>query len=178
MPTSSQSAALVSHVGVTSYNVPTDAPESDGTRVWDHTKVCVVHVQAGGQEGVGYTFGGTEVAALIEAMLTEVVKGADAMAPTETYMAMWRKIRSVGRPGVASMAISAVDCALWDLKARILEVPLATLLGPLRESAAVYGSGGFTSYSNEQLASQLGGWARQAISAVKMKIGRNPHQDP
>jgi L-alanine-DL-glutamate epimerase-like enolase superfamily enzyme len=93
-------------------------------------------------------------------------------------MAMWRKIRNLGRPGIASMGISAVDCALWDLKARLLQVPLATLLGPVRHSAAVYGSGGFTSYTDEQLANQLEGWVRKGINAVKMKIGREPHRDP
>jgi len=76
------------------------------------------------------------------------------------------------------MAISAVDNALWDLKARLLDIPLVTLLGSVREAVPIYGSGGFTSYSQERLEEQLGGWgthpeddlarvraARQAIGA-------------
>ena len=69
---------------------------------------------------------------------------------------MVRAIRNLGRPGVSSMAISAVDTALWDLKARLLDLPLVTLLGASRDAVPVYGSGGFTSYSVEQLQSQLG----------------------
>lgn len=172
------SFVTIDHLEVSHYKIPTTPPESDGTREWNHTNMSVVHVHGGGHKGLGYTYGGSETAALIKGVLSEVVQGGDAMAPTELYMAMWRKIRNVGRPGVASMGISAVDCAIWDLKARLLNVPLATLLGPVRDAAAVYGSGGFTSYSNQQIAEQLGCWANQGMHAVKMKIGREPHRDP
>src|SRR5207237_7802064 len=86
-------------------------------------------------------------------------------------------IRNLGRPGIASMAISAVDTALWDLKARLLDLPLVTLLGAVRASVPVYGSGGFTSYSMAQLQEQLVGWVADGISRVKMKIGRHPADD-
>jgi len=75
------------------------------------------------------------------------------------------------------MAIAAVDTALWDLKARLLGLPLATLLDAVRSEVPIYGSGGFTSYSDEQLASQLGGWAELGIPRVKMKVGRSPDRD-
>ncbi len=90
---------------------------------------------------------------------------------------MWQHIRNLGRPGICSMAISAVDCAVWDLKAKLLDLPLVTLLGQMRRGIPVYGSGGFTSYSEEQLASQLSGWVKQGIHAVKMKVGRNAQKD-
>ena len=66
---------------------------------------------------------------------------------------MGRSCRNLGRPGVASMAITAVDTALWDLKARLLGLPLATLLDAARADVPIYGSGGFTSYSDERLGS-------------------------
>ena len=75
------------------------------------------------------------------------------------------------------MAISAVDSALWDLKARLLGLPLAVLLGKCRDRVPIYGSGGFTSYSIAQLQSQLGGWATQGIGMMKMKVGTHPEQD-
>jgi L-alanine-DL-glutamate epimerase-like enolase superfamily enzyme len=75
------------------------------------------------------------------------------------------------------MAISAVDCALWDLKAKMLDIPLVSLLGQVRQGATIYGSGGFTSYSDQQLADQLSGWAEQGMGAVKMKIGRDTKAD-
>jgi L-alanine-DL-glutamate epimerase-like enolase superfamily enzyme len=76
------------------------------------------------------------------------------------------------------MAMSAVDAALWDLKARLLDLPLASLLGMVRDGVPIYGSGGFTSYSDSQLANQLEGWASRGIGQVKMKVGREPDRDP
>ncbi len=110
-------------------------------------------------------------------MLAGVVKGRDAMGVPGAWSAMVAAIRNLGRPGIASMAISAVDTALWDLKARLLDVPLVTLLGAVRDAAPVYGSGGFTSYSDRQLRDQLSGWVEAGIPRVKMKIGRNPAED-
>lgn len=72
-----------------------------------------------------------------------------------------------------------MDCALWDLAARLLDVPLANLLGRRRDSVPVHGSGGFTSYDDAQLADQLGRWAHDdGCAFVKMKIGRDPSADP
>jgi L-alanine-DL-glutamate epimerase-like enolase superfamily enzyme len=106
-----------------------------------------------------------------------VVKGQDAMAPAASWNAMVAGTRNLGRPGIVSMAISAVDIACWDLKSRLLELPLVALLGVVRNSVPVYGSGGFTSYSDKQLQSQLAGWVEQGISRVKMKIGRDAEAD-
>ena len=75
------------------------------------------------------------------------------------------------------MAMAAVDVALWDLKARLLALPLARLLGLCREGVPVYGSGGFTSSDDRQLAQQLGGWVECGIPQVKMKVGREPERD-
>jgi len=167
----------VDRVRVSTYTVPTDAPESDGTLEWSHTTLVLVEASGGGKQGIGYTYADAATASLIHNTLSHVVTGMDALAPPAAYMAMWRRIRNLGRPGICSMAISAVDCALWDLKARLLDVPLVTLLGQVRESASVYGSGGFCSYTDRQLAAQLSGWAEQRIPRVKMKIGRDANQD-
>ena len=91
---------------------------------------------------------------------------------------MQRSVRNIGNRGIAAMAISAIDIALWDLRARLLHVPLVQLLGAARQSIAAYGSGGFTSYNDRQLQSQLGGWAEQGFPFVKMKVGTHPEDDP
>jgi L-alanine-DL-glutamate epimerase-like enolase superfamily enzyme len=170
-------SAPIERLEVSHYTIPTDAPESDGTLQWDHTGLVIAVVHGGGEQGLGYTYAGNETARLIQGELARAVKGADAMAPQAAYMTMWEKTRNVGRAGVCSTAISAVDCAIWDLKARLLDLPLASLLGATRRSVPVYGSGGFTSYSDGQLREQLGGWATEGIGAVKMKIGRDPQRD-
>ena len=130
------------------------------------------------QTGIGYTYADGATARLINDMLADVVEGRDAMATSANWLAMVRAIRNLGRPGISSMAIAAADSALWDLKARVVGLPLVTLLGAARDSVAVYGSGGFTSYDEDRLRKQLSGWAEQGIPRVKMKVGREPHKDP
>jgi len=144
---------------------------------WDSTTLVVVHAFAGNEIGLGYTYADSATATLIHKLLANVVAGQDAMSPVACWNQMARRIRNLGRPGIASMAISAVDVALWDLKAHLLNLPLVTLLGAVRDSVSIYGSGGFTSYSDEQLRNQFGGWVEQGISRVKMKIGRDANAD-
>lgn len=165
-------------IEVSAYTVPTDSPESDGTLKWDSTTMVLVEVRAGDARGLGYTYGDVAVGTLIGSKLAPVVEGCDAMDPQAAWAAMNHALRNAGRPGVGSMAIAAVDTALWDLKAKLLGVPLATLLGRFHEGVPVYGSGGFTSYSIERLQEQLAGWAGRGIPRVKMKVGREPEKDP
>jgi len=171
------SSPRIERVEVSAYKIPTDAPESDGTIAWDHTTLVLVEASAGGLTGIGYSYADPATAALIRGSLAEVVRGRDAMGVPGAWSAMVEAIRNLGRAGVASMAISAVDSALWDLKGRLLGLPLVTLLGAVRDSAPVYGSGGFTSYSIDRLKGQLGGWVAAGIPRVKMKIGRAPAAD-
>lgn len=162
---------------VSVYKIPTDAPESDGTLKWDSTMLVLVEVEAGGKHGLGYSYADSATAALIRDKLADVVEHRDAFDIMGAWIAMCRAIRNLGRPGIASMAISAIDNALWDLKAKLLDLPLCKLLGMVRDAAPVYGSGGFTSYSDKQLGEQLGGWADDGFSMVKMKVGREPQRD-
>ncbi|MGH2927818.1 MAG: enolase C-terminal domain-like protein, partial [Solirubrobacteraceae bacterium] len=170
-------AVPVESLQISAHRIPTDFPESDGTAEWDATTIVVVQADGGGRTGLGWTYGDLASAAVIDSTLAGVVVGRDAMSVSSTWGAMAAACRNLGRPGVASMAIAAVDTALWDLKARILELPLATLLDAARASVPIYGSGGFTSYPDSRLADQLGGWAAQGIPRVKMKVGREPARD-
>ncbi|MBV9690141.1 MAG: hypothetical protein JO202_10590 [Ktedonobacteraceae bacterium] len=167
----------IERIDVSAYTIPTDFPESDGTYAWDKTTIVIVEATAGGKRGLGYTYADVATATLIKEILAQVVVGRDAMQVPRTWLAMVESIRNLGRPGIASMAIAAVDTALWDLKARLLDVALVTLLGAVHEAVPVYGSGGFTSYSRQQLQRQLGDWVADGISRVKMKVGRHPDDD-
>lgn len=162
---------------VSAYTIPTDFPESDGTLEWRETTIVTVELHGGGHSGLGYTYAHEAAATLIQKKLKPLVEGGDAMSPQRVWETMAREVRNIGRPGIASMAISAVDAAVWDLKARALGLPLARLLGQVHDAVPIYGSGGFTSYSIGQLQAQLRGWAEQGIPAVKMKIGRDPEAD-
>jgi L-alanine-DL-glutamate epimerase-like enolase superfamily enzyme len=168
----------IEKVTVSAYTVPTDLPESDGTLSWNSTTVVLVYVHAGARQGMGYTYAATAAAAVVRGLLAAVVVGRDAMDVEGCWQAMRHRVRNAGRSGVCSMAIAAVDVALWDLKAKLLELPLARLWGQVRDGVEIYGSGGFTSYDDQQLSDQLAGWVEQGIGQVKMKVGRNPADDP
>ncbi len=175
--TSPSVSAPILRVETSVYRVPTDLPESDGTYEWHDTTMVVAEVSAGDERGLGYTYSTAAAAVLIRDVLADAIRGCDAMDTPRAWDAMVHAIRNLGRSGISSMAIAAVDVALWDLKARLLGVSLATLLGRVRESVPIYGSGGFTSYTPAQLQKQLEGWASEGIRAVKMKVGRDPVAD-
>ncbi len=161
------------------YRVPLDEPESDGTLTWDHTTVVVVHVDACGETGMGFTYGPAACKGIVDDVLADVVRGRDPTDVVGSWEAMVQAIRNAGRPGVVSMAIAAVDIALWDLKARRVGMSLASLLGHVRDSVPVYGSGGFTSLDEGALVAQMCGWVReQGIPRVKMKIAGGWGADP
>lgn len=172
-----QAQPCVEQIDVRAYTVPTDRPESDGTLSWDSTTIIVVLARSEGLCGLGYTYTDASAARLIESKLAPVVQSTSAMAPQPAWWKMNHAVRNIPACGLATFAISAIDSALWDLKARLLDLPLVTLLGQEREQAPIYGSGGFTSYSVDQLQQQLAGWVEQGIPRVKMKVGRHPDKD-
>ncbi len=169
--------AAIRKLSVAAYKVPTDYPESDATLEWNSTTIVVVTAEAAAKTGVGYTYADAAAARLIHDLLVPVIEGRDAFESAANWSAMLSAIRNLGRSGIASMAIAAVDSALWDLKARLFDVSLLDLIGAQRRDLQIYGSGGFTSYDNARLCRQLAGWAEQGIGRVKMKIGRQPDRD-
>jgi L-alanine-DL-glutamate epimerase-like enolase superfamily enzyme len=156
------------------YVIPTDAPEADGTLAWDSTTMVLVTARAGGQEGIGWSYAAGAAAGVVSDVLAGVAKGRDSFDIPAVAEDMARALRNVGRAGIGATALSAADIALWDLKARLLGLPVAGLLGRARQQVPVYGSGGFTSYDERQTRAQLSGWVeRDAIPRVKIKIGES-----
>jgi L-alanine-DL-glutamate epimerase-like enolase superfamily enzyme len=166
--------APIRALDVTVYTVPTDAPEADGTLSWEATTMVLVRAHAADAVGTGWTYGPAACAALITEMLAGAVTGRDALDVGGAFDAMVKAVRNASRPGLAGYSISAVDVALWDLKARLLNVSLHRLIGAVRDDVPVYGSGGFTTYDERQLRDQLTRWVlEQAIPRVKIKIGQS-----
>jgi L-alanine-DL-glutamate epimerase-like enolase superfamily enzyme len=174
----SRLGAKIRSLDVSAYTVPTDSPESDGTIEWDSTTIVVVEAHAGDEVGLGYTYGPKAAATLIDEKLCDVVAGRDVGDIGATWLELGKQLRNAGRPGIGFMAVAAVDIALWDLKARLLDVALVELLPRAHGAVPIYGSGGFCSYTLEQIQDQLGGWAEEGIPRVKMKVGRQPDEDP
>ena len=167
-------APTVRDITTAFYVIPTDAPEADGTLAWDATTMVLASVQAGAAKGIGWTYGAAAAHSVITDTLAGAVVGRSALDVPAAAEAMARAVRNIGRPGIAATAISAVDIALWDLKARLLSCPLPRLLGQVHGSVPVYGSGGFTSYNGGQTREQLASWVeKDHIPRVKIKIGES-----
>jgi len=170
---------LIDSVAARVFTIPTDEPEADGTAHWDSTTTTLVQIGGGGLVGTGWTYGAAECASVVAGTLAPLLLGRETMDVAGCFDAMVRAVRNSGRPGIAGYAISAVDVALWDLKARLLGLPLHHLLGAVRIAVPVYGSGGFTTYSSSRLTEQLGGWVHgQGIPRVKIKIGQGAGTAP
>jgi L-alanine-DL-glutamate epimerase-like enolase superfamily enzyme len=167
----------IKEISVSAYKIPTDKPESDGTLKWESTTMILVEASAADKTGSGYTYAGKSTGVFIDEVLQDEIVGKDCFNIPGIWRSMKESVRNKGHCGVAFMAISAVDCALWDLKAKMLDLPLVKLIGAVREGMVVYGSGGFTSYSTDELQKQLAGWVDEGIHQVKMKIGRQPGKD-
>ena len=170
----------VTAVDVSTYRVPTVAPEADGTATWDATELVVVQPVAGGVRGLGWSYcAAPAAAAVIGDHLTPVVVGHSALDVPGLWQRMAIAVRNAGRPGLVSMAIAAFDLALWDLKAKLLDLPLDRLLGRCRDTVPVYGSGGFVSLDDEQLSAQLRHWTDEVgVRAIKIKVGERWGQAP
>jgi L-alanine-DL-glutamate epimerase-like enolase superfamily enzyme len=160
----------VEQLEVAAFVIPTQSPEADGTFAWDATTWIVVNVRSGGEVGLGYTYNTRAAAELVSEALADVVLGRCVLDVEGAWVAMRRAVRNIGRDGVAASAIAAVDVALWDLKARLLRLPLAALLGRVREEIPVYGSGGFVTYGAPRLRRQIERWEERGIGAMKIKL--------
>ncbi|MBV9876191.1 MAG: mandelate racemase [Verrucomicrobia bacterium] len=167
----------IDHLQVSAYTVPTDLPEGDGTLDWNRTTLVLVQATGGSKTGIGYTYADLATARLVEDKLSPLITGRDVGEIPRLWKQMSVHTRNLGHSGIVAMAISAVDTALWDLKARLMNVPLCELLGMARDYIPIYGSGGFTSYSIDQLQEQLGNWAEAGMQWVKMKVGSEPETD-
>lgn len=166
-------SAPVASVSTSVYRFPTAYPEADGTFEWAETTAVAVEVSARGETGLGWTYSSPAAASVVEHHLAPAISGHDAFDVSGAWRAMHQAGRNVGTRGLYLQALSAVDVALWDVKAKLLGVPVTALLGRCRDGVRVYGSGGFTNQTHGQFADQVAGWLDAGCTAVKIKIGRD-----
>lgn len=164
----------VTSLVASTYVIPTDTPEGDGTLSWNSTTMVLVEARADDQLGIGWTYAPRAAATVVADTLTDLVVGRDARDVTAIFEDACRAVRNQGRGGIAGCAISAVDLALWDLLARLHGEPLHRFLGQVERDVPVYGSGGFTTYDDRRLDEQLSHWVDvEDLSMVKIKIGES-----
>jgi len=160
-------------VTAAAYTMPLEHTQTDGTLAWSATTVVTATVASVGRHGLGWTYGPAAVAGVIDDVLAPVVATLDPADIPAAHLRMRQASRNAPTPGLVSYAIAAVDVALWDLKARLLDMPVTRLLGTARREVPLYGSGGFTSLTDRQLDAQLIGWLSDGQRAVKIKIGED-----
>ena len=129
-----------------------------------------------GRTGTGYTYnggrGGYATHAMIEYDLAPFLKGEDATAVEALNDAMDAHMHYVGRGGILSFAISAIDIALWDIRGKALGMPLWQLAGGAGKSCKAYGGGIDLAFPLEKLKSHVQGYLDAGLNAVKIKIGQ------
>ena len=134
----------------------------------------LVHIKTDeGVEGLGVGEAPPGVRQVVESGFKELLIDQDPFDIEKIrHRLFWRSHR-YGRQGIASRAASAIDIGLWDLKAKALGLPLYRLLGAFTDTVPIYGSGGWTDFSEQELVAEMTGHVEQGIKAVKMKIGKD-----
>jgi L-alanine-DL-glutamate epimerase-like enolase superfamily enzyme len=163
------------------HRLPLEPMGDAGHGAIDSEEIVTVRVLAGGLEGHGYAYtigrGGRALQALIDHDLAPLLLGRDATDIAALWRLMWQRLLYVGRGGLASFAIAALDIALWDLRGLRERKPLYALLGASPREIPAYGSGVDLPKSLEQLLEQTEGFLARGLPGVKVKIGRAASED-
>lgn len=160
----------IDSVAAAAYTVPTGQPGADGRPPGHCVTAVLVQVRIrNGVTGIGLTYGHEQLTTLVNGLLAGEVTGRDVRDVAGAWSVMNQAMRNLGRPELCSMAIAAVDIALWDAKARCLGEPLHRVLGATRQEVPVYASGGGPG--------QLDDWVIAGMPRVKITIG-GAHGEP
>lgn len=158
---------------------------ADSTRQVETIGFAVVEVETNvGITGIGVTYhevGGEAIREFIRHAIKPKFIGRNPFETEALYKETFHYMRGVGRKGLAFCAYSAVDIALWDIKGKVLNMPLFRLLGGNDPVVPIYASGGWTSYSIEELVDEAKMMVARGYKKIKLKVGvdggRNPMED-
>ncbi len=175
----------IDNVQVHLVSMPVPGQLADATRKVDKLGYLIVRITTkSGIEGIGVTYnevGGEGTCAVVQKAIAPRLIGRDPLETEAIWTEMFHYLRGVGRKGMTFCALSAVDAALWDIKGKAFDVPIYRLLGGNRTEIPVYASGGWASYSDEELVAEMTDMVSQGYTAIKFKLGveggRNPNRD-
>ena len=167
----------ISEVSTYLYKLPPHRPIVDAIQEFRFMEAICIRVRADGKEGFGLTYtigrGGQAVKNLLDSEFVPRLLGEDALDTERIWEKFWHELHWIGRQGIFSLALSAVDIALWDLKAVALNQPLYELLGAGRKAMPTYNTDvGWLNHSKDQLVQEVQRAVEQGFQAVKVKVGK------
>lgn len=167
------------------YRVPVHREMHDAIRHFSKMDIAFVHIETDdGIRGSGFTysiipFGAADVCSLVNHGLGQLIYDMDPRDHEQIWTRVWRQVDWVGRGGIAVLAVAAIDIAIWDLKAKIADIPLYRLLGGARKSVPAYNTdGGWLNHSVEQLVEETKQIVAAGFRGTKIKVGKDdPAED-
>ena len=170
----------ISRVETELYHVPLAREMVDAIHgIQREFSLIVVKIEtADGATGMGYTYsvgkvGGTAIATIIRDNLAPLLIGEDPRRIEQIWQKLWWAVHYVGRGGIATFGISAIDVALWDLKSKLANEPLWRHLGGFSDKVEAYAGGIDFDLNIEELLEQTQGFLDEGLNAIKIKIGRD-----
>ena len=158
---------------VSIYYVSTEdcAGVGDSTLRYDKASMAIIELKTdAGLSGYGITIK-DDIADLVKNRLKPILIGRDPLDIEDLWQEMFLQMRGAGRKGLCLVALSAVDIALWDLKGKILNLPLYKIFGGSKKFIPTYSSGGWTSYTMEELLNEMKSFVDLGYTTIKMKVG-------
>ncbi|HEX8597198.1 MAG TPA: mandelate racemase/muconate lactonizing enzyme family protein [Chloroflexia bacterium] len=171
----------IEHIETGYYRLPLEPMGDAGHGFINSEELITLKLRAEGLEGHGYSYtigrGGQAIRALIDHDIAPLLIGQDASNIQGLWELMWQRLLYVGRGGLASFAIAAVDIALWDLYGLREQKPLYALFGAESREIPAYGSGVDLPKPLDQLLAQVEGFMQRGLPGVKVKLGRHDPQE-
>ncbi len=166
---------LIDDITTSWLRVPFPAPIADATHELRFLDLIVVEIRSGEHSGISYMLSFDYGPRLLKGIVDYELKRHLIGCPADDIRAVYERSLAVteyiGREGVAMWGTAAIDVALWDLLGNRLAAPVSILFGRNRRAVPVYGSGGWISYTDEQLADEIGRYVKRGFAGVKIKIG-------
>ena len=152
-----------------------DSVFADSTRTSDFVGFLVVVIKTNSDiEGIGFTYHdmcGLAIGTMIKDTIEPLLIGRDPLCNEDIWQYLYNYMYYYGRKGTALYALSALDVALWDIKGKVAGLPLYKLLGGSQTKIPAYASGGWTSYTKDELVKEATNMVASGFKSIKIKVG-------
>src|ERR1041385_8010571 len=165
----------ITRITTEEFRWPRHTPISNGKHTYTHSGLALVNIDTDeGIRGVGLGGGGAIGNAPVDHLARELI-GEDPIDVERLWHKMWVP-KLIGRRGITTRAISAIDIGLWDIRAKVAGMPLYKLLGGFRDRVPTYVAGGYYEEGKglRELQQEMITSVEMGARAIKMKVGAVP----